>query len=449
VTFVGSIPQSLRSIVGEAAKHWPVGDAYVGCSGNFTIERTLLAVNPAWRLHSNDVSIYTTAIGNWLTGKPVEITVRPEWADELSWLAESLDGGVGSVAALQLFTHFGPDLRIDHPWNRRNVEAHRHGWAELFGRTVAKLQANRFPVASYHAMDVRRWLEEIVPADATVLSFPPFDVGGYEKLYERLDEVFEWPRPSYEIMGQDGVEATVQKIADRPRYLMGVLHERPELRDHLVGYVRETSSARPFYVYARDVKPMTRYVVPQMKVEPAPIKRLGPGDVLGDRLWLKPLTQGQFIGLRAKYLNAHITVSTGNLNYPHAVMVDDRMIGVIAYGMWTPTAGGNEMLLLTDFAVEPHDYPKLSKLVVMATRSKEIQRLIERGNTRRLRRLTTAVFTNNPVSMKYRGLYDFTEREEQHGGVFRYKITYKADAGTWTLAEALETWKQRWGQRAG
>ena len=141
MTFVGSIPASLRSIVKEAASQWPVGDAYIGCSGNFTLERTLRDINPEWRLHGNDVSIFTTAIGKWLAGEPVELSIVDDWAEELDWISPHLDGGVGSVAVLQLLTHFAPDLRIDHPWRLRNVQAHQRDFARLHEETVRKLDA--------------------------------------------------------------------------------------------------------------------------------------------------------------------------------------------------------------------------------------------------------------------------------------------------------------------
>jgi hypothetical protein len=446
MTFVGSIPSSLRSIVKEAASHWPVEDAYIGCSGNFTIERTLRDIDPAWRLHGNDVSIFTTAIGNWLAGRPVELSLTEDWAEELDWIAPHLDGGVGSVAVLQLLTHFAPDLRVDHPWRIRNVEAHRRDFARLHEETVAKLEENRFGIASFDCMDVRDWLDTKVPDDATVLSFPPFDVGGYEKLYGRLDEILDWPRPTYEVMDQDGVEAVVRKITDRPRWLMGVLARREDLDEYLVGYVKETNGARPFYVYAKGGEQRTRFVVPRMQVEAVTADRLWPGETIGDRMTISPLSTGQFLALRSKYLNTGIAVGTGNINYPHAVLVDGKLIGAVAYGTWT---GPNEVLLLTDFAVEPHDYPKLSKLVVMAAASKEFQRIVERGFARRCRRLTTAVYSNRPVSMKYRGLFDLADRDKAPPeSPFKHKLTYKSDAGRWTLDEALALWKQKWGHRA-
>jgi hypothetical protein len=71
----------MRAIVRETAATWPRGPVYVPCCGNFTIERSLAGLGFA--LHSSDVSIYTTAIGRWLTGQPVGIRLCEDSADRL------------------------------------------------------------------------------------------------------------------------------------------------------------------------------------------------------------------------------------------------------------------------------------------------------------------------------------------------------------------------------
>jgi hypothetical protein len=43
VTFIGSINQPVRSVLAELAPEWKDRPVYVGCSGNFTVERTLHA----------------------------------------------------------------------------------------------------------------------------------------------------------------------------------------------------------------------------------------------------------------------------------------------------------------------------------------------------------------------------------------------------------------------
>ena len=39
--FHGSLPTSAQQILCQIVKQWEVNDIYVGCSGNFTIERCL------------------------------------------------------------------------------------------------------------------------------------------------------------------------------------------------------------------------------------------------------------------------------------------------------------------------------------------------------------------------------------------------------------------------
>ncbi|MFE3527259.1 hypothetical protein ACFXOD_38015 [Streptomyces sp. NPDC059161] len=77
--FQGTIPGPMRAIVRETAGSWPQRPVYVPCCGNFTIERSLVGMG--FSLQSSNVSIYTTAMGRWLTGQPVGIRLR----DHLIW----------------------------------------------------------------------------------------------------------------------------------------------------------------------------------------------------------------------------------------------------------------------------------------------------------------------------------------------------------------------------
>lgn len=82
--FTGAIPRDLQRIVAEVAGRWRCARLYVGCSGNFTIERILRTLE----LHSNDVSLYTSALGVFLAGREdwtfaVAGEHREEWGEIL------------------------------------------------------------------------------------------------------------------------------------------------------------------------------------------------------------------------------------------------------------------------------------------------------------------------------------------------------------------------------
>ncbi|MFD5385521.1 hypothetical protein ACFWMG_11275 [Streptomyces sp. NPDC127074] len=437
--FQGTIPGPMRAIVRETAGSWPRGDVYVPCCGNFTIERSVAGMGFA--LHSSDVSIYTTAIGRWLTRQPVGIRLREESADHLGWLAGYLDDGVGTVATLMLGTRFLASVGRDGLWHERVVRSYREQWDAKHAETVQRLSGSDVELASYEVEDVRSWLQK-VPRDAPVCSFPPFYGGGYEKLYEPLNEHFVWDAHEYEPLSDADVVDVLGAITDRPYWLTASNHDVPDLHPYLRGVIKATPRAAPFYVYASDAP--TRIVTPRQPIEPVKATRLRRGDEVVGPIKLAMLKPGQFNALRSQYLNPRIAPGAANL----AVAVKDgagRVLGVFALApsSYTP----DEAYLLSDFAVAPTGYPRLSKLVVLAATSSEAQLMCQRAFSRRIRAVSTTAFSNNPVSMKYRGLLRLTKRGPSNEDGWKFQLQYQGAMGEHSLAEALEKWAKRWGAR--
>jgi hypothetical protein len=114
--------------------------------------------------------------------------------------------------------------------------------------------------------------------------------------------------------------------------------------------------------------------------------------------------------------------------------------------------------LLSDFPVTPTEYQKLAKLVLIAALSKESKLLAERITGKRTRALTTTAFSKNPVSMKYRGLFQLIKRKENKidldgldlataYSLQPYELNYGARMGDWSLQEGLDIWKKKHGQK--
>ncbi|MFB7493785.1 hypothetical protein ACFC09_03610 [Streptomyces sp. NPDC056161] len=438
--FQGTIPAPMRAIVRETAAGWPRGPVYVPCCGNFTIERSVAGMG--FELHSSDVSIYTSAVGRWLTRQPVGIRLHDESRDQLHWLADSLDDGVGTVATMMLGTRFLASVGREGLWHERVVRSYRDQWKTKHAETVQRLTASDIELASYQVEDVRSWLQK-VPRDAPVCSFPPFYGGGYEKLYEPLNTHFDWDAPEYEPLSDADVVDVLGAITDRPYWLTASNHDVPELHPYLRGVIKATPRAAPFYVYASAAP--TRIVAPRQPIEPVKAPRLRAGEELVGPLKLALLKQGQFNALRSQYLNPRIAPGAANL----AVAVRDgtgKILGVFAMApsSYTP----DEAYLLSDFAVAPTDYPRLSKLIVLAAMSTEAQLLCQRAFSRRIRAVSTTAFSNNPVSMKYRGLLRLTKRGPSNEDCWQYQLQYQGLMGGHTLSEALQLWAKRWGARA-
>lgn len=703
--FLGTIEAEVRSIVLEQSKAWGDGDIWIGCSGNLTLERVLDGRGRP--LHGNDVSIYTCALGWWASGQPVPHTLKAESQTALDWLSPYLDGGVGTVATLMLGTRFLGSVGRANAYHERNVDAYRRQFAGMHDATVKKLNKVTLRLASFAAMDVREYLRDVVPADAAVAAFPPYDciapehrvltddlqwipagdvvagqrllafdehpqdgsrmhrwrfatvthsspkikkcvrvwlengdviecsaehpwltttgwvradqlcrpsrvpnrndddiratvlrplrtwapertyaagwlsgmfdgegclkvaqagghgstsvnvaqvrgrvadhvvevlrhvgfdvrtqdrtpygrphhkpvvsievaggfaetvralgvlrpirlldnfrdaaihrqtirarrgegthvrvaavepigerevqafgtttgtfvaegylmhnTAGYENMWKPLEAHFDWPAPSYEVLDEDGIRDTLDLITRREHWFFGSNHRWPEWESNLRGLVQAGMRRRPMFVYGSDAG--TRVVRPRQSIEPVTQRRLGHGDELGDRMVLAPLTAGQFAALRSQYLDPKIAPAMPL--FAVAVLVDGAVIG--CFGYMASEWRRDQAYLLSDFAVGPTDYPRLSKLVAMAAVSSEAQLLCERALSRRIRSLSTTAFSDRPVSMKYRGVLDCTKRTETPDGEHRYQLQYEGAFGRWTLAEALAEWKRKHG----
>ncbi|WP_367139382.1 hypothetical protein [Saccharothrix sp. HUAS TT1] len=441
--FQGTIPPEMRSIVAQHARLWPAGDVYVGCSGNLTIERTLHGLEMGHRLHSNDVNPYSSALGWFFSGEPVEFVVKEESLELLGWLHDEdyLDHGAGTLATLMLGTRWFQFVGKTGRYHRRMVDAYHKQFPRMHAETVEKLKAHPLKLADFYCGDVRDYLRQ-VPEEAPVLSFPPFWSRGYEVMFAGIEQHFDWNEPTYDTLDDDGKQEIIDLVVDRPNWLLGLHYELPQLEPYKVGYVKTSPRSMPIWVFARPG--IARFVGPRLKSEPVLMRRLGPADELGDDLTLHPLTGPQFNGLRSAYLARGI--APGAPLFACAVASGGRIIG--AFG-WLPPKYGLDAYLMSDFAVGPTRYKRLSKLVVMAAISAESQALVQRALSKRVVGWATTAFTDNPISAKYeRGIPGVKRHSRKNcdDGVHRYQLQYGGPLGQWTLAEALELWRKRHGK---
>lgn len=458
--FRGCIPQDMRNILHQMVGAWLVQDIYVGCSGNFTVERTLASLE-RFRLHGNDVTVYSCAIGAYLSGQPFHMALRDGQRETFGWLEPYLGTTLDTAATVMLATRLAEGLRSDgspkhNAYYNRLLPALRTQWPQLHVETVTKLAALPVRLASYHAGDVVPWARSLPPGVGFV-SYPPFFSGDYEAMFSKLDLLFEWDKPVYEDIGDGHIQEFLAAVTDRPFWAFGSHQLWPEYQSCLRGVTQTSNRGVPIFIYA-SVGPR-RVVLPQQDIEPVLVPRLLPGCTVGDSLRLAHLNQGQFQALRSQYMNPGI--KPGQASEAVAVLVDGYLVGVFAFSASPhPGAQPGQIYLLSDFPVAPSDYPRLSKLVLYAALSRESQLLAERISRHRVRGVLTTAFSDKPVSMKYRGLFALHSRKENsHWQTTsstdpaayyqqRYQLNYLAPAGQWTLAEGLVMWKDKHGRRA-
>jgi hypothetical protein len=158
--FIGSINRYMRAVLETAAGQWKGLPVYVACSGNFTVER-ILARCGVGAVHSDDVSVYSWALGWHPAGQAVPYKVKQ---DEFTWLADYLAPGPATIATLLLTGELlkTGSAKNDNAYARRMREEYRRRRPDLHARTVERVTkaVAGFQIACYFAGDCREFLAD-------------------------------------------------------------------------------------------------------------------------------------------------------------------------------------------------------------------------------------------------------------------------------------------------
>lgn len=466
--FYGSIPAEVQAIIADIVKDWDCRDVYVGCSGNFTIERLMVQFK-RFVLHSNDVTFYSDCLGKYLAGEDFEVRLTDEGEKKISWVKNYLKTPEDRLATVMLLSTISQYTnRGDNPYYLKMYNAYVKQFPVLHAQTVEGLAKNELHIADYFNGDALQFAKS-VPQNAGFVTYPPFKNAGtaYIKDFSRLSNLFRFEEPEYTIFNENSLVDYFKIVSEKKYWLICTDIKLSEPFDqYFKAASKTTNRAVNIYMYANTGK--TYYIAPRQKTEDLKIPRLMPGDVVGDKLEIKILSADAFQTLRSEYMN--INIRPGKATLAVGVFVDDRLCGVYAFAtppskaQWDNYVDTPYIYLLSDFPVEPVDYDRLAKLVLYAALSKESKVLAEQVLRRRVKTLVTTAYSKNPVSMKYRGLFKVLNRKENTAlqeswakdidpsnayYAQKYQINYGAKMGEWTLEEGLQIWKKKHSQNTG
>ena len=123
----------------------------------------------------------------------------------------------------------------------------------------------------------------------------------------------------------------------------------------------------------------------------------------------------------------------------------DGKDGSIAACIHKPGTPIGHVDLLADFCVPGTRYARLSKLIVMLACCGQSRRLVERMDELHVYHVDTRVFTDRPVSMKYRGVMRLDRRGVNAVGQKSLVYTQEFDDSTWK--ETYLRWLTKHGSK--
>jgi hypothetical protein len=253
------------------------------------------------------------------------------------------------------------------------------------------------------------------------------NTAGYERLYKKLDAVFGWDSPAYTLFDEDRFAEFESILREFRTWVTLTDYPREDLMKHCVGVVQTGLRSRPVYLYASDGPTTVAFPHQKLAQNPYPIAR----ETVESPLKLVEISQAVMNQLRSMYLSPKIVPAGAQCNF--AVLADGKLIGAIGFSKSNYLGNWCDAYMMTDFCVRPNPHKRLSKLILAAVLSTEVRVALEQAFGMRVRSIGTTAFTDRPVSMKYRGMFDLAARKEG-------KLNYTAQAGKWTLQEGMEWW---------
>lgn len=431
--FLGSINEPLRRFFATYAKRLDGRKCFNGCSGNFTFEQLMTRYAPGAVVHSNDVSLYSCAIGHAALGKSLPMGVANK---ELAWLQTYIDRGPAeSVAALCLALELLKYEKRSSPYSRRMWDAQLTHFDELFGKTVPRVKKalEHVKVKEFTSIDVHDYFPR---PDGVNVGFLPTYVGDYEKLYQRLDESIDWSRPKYGILTRERREETVQRMIEGGDYILYDIAFREDLpcvaRVDLFG-----RNAVFIYSNIHGIKPT---LVRRKLREAAPrYPILMPEDEFpaDSPVFLKEVDQPTVDHYRNIFMAKNIEPGSGGPCY--LAFVGGKVIGSMIFSIYSKKGDRDTIYMLSDLAVPSTRFSRLAKLIVMISLCREVRELLEHKALKRYRYVFTTARTKNPVSMKYRGVMELHNK----GDGF---LNYRGEFTDNSLKEVISLWSKKYKQ---
>lgn len=401
--FVGSVPRDVVNQLAQVIDLRQNDRVYVCCSGSFRVDLAVQEQFPGRRIYGNDVSLLSCAVGKLLIGQQLDF----RFTGDLEFIEKVLEGQgyTSRIAALSLSLELSK-YNTKTEFGRKHANYYHDNFVSVLETAKDKIEKayGGLSIDDFFMGDFQEQARSGIEADGFVIGFPPTYKGGYERMYKRVDENTDWKKPEYGLWDPDKMaEWLLELKQSRVRHCVFVDHQ-------LEGFTALAKFSRPrshpIYLYGAGAK-RTSLRIKSPKSTPFAYTPIDPM-ALTDKseVDIAAIDNGRFNFLRNKYLAKGIQFVDGMANF--LVVIDGCVAGGFSISRMN-TGDRNRLYLLSDFSIRRER--RLAKLIAMIAATKQAVRPFELKMMVKTQALVTTVFTDKPVSMKYRGIYELIARK--------------------------------------
>lgn len=426
--FFGTTPAVISNFLADEIKKHNPARVIVPFAGNFVVEKIASIVNPNVKIICTDVSLYSRAIGYYLSGVDSAIKVKSEIIEEFPGLKNYGNTERNAIAVVMLGEVARSRKKMNQPFYKTQVEDCRKNSEEYAEKISKKLQNFKETFKNndfeFLGSDGILLCERAEKGDL-VFYDPPVILGDYEKMFAPLEEMFDFDIPEYTQMTDEVKEKNLLSFSKKKiTAYYRTNHILENIPQKYVQVFQYRYKYHSFYcVYTNN--PSGKYVgtfVP-LKETQIPIKIIQKTDDIN------PETQISVIKCKGPVAN-HFRLlwvkkaEMADAGIPYLIFADEKMIGLVV--LMPGIQFSHEMaVILSDPACPTSKYKRLSKLILYIVCTREMLKMFNDDTMWEHNVFTTRVFTNEAVSMKYRSLFELAERKSDPSGNYQNVLIYQ------------------------
>lgn len=138
MSFIGAVATSVRQVLAQYAKEVHLPCLIVG-AGNFTVPSVLRSAGFPGTITACDVTLYTSALGAYLSGCTLEAREREDCPEHLRGLLRT-GSPLELTASISLLMDLREVWKGDNAFKMRMVQHSREAWDTLMEKTCARLE---------------------------------------------------------------------------------------------------------------------------------------------------------------------------------------------------------------------------------------------------------------------------------------------------------------------
>lgn len=432
--FIGTTPEEIRVLLQDVLKDRKGEDIFVGCSGNFSTDKVLAGMG--FKVHSNDVSLYSKLIADIVMGKDTEVTVTNR--DLINVFSQWEETKYKKLVEVMFAMRLSKFAKMKNDYEREFYHNFIVNANDYYAKTIAKMEKNQqfgFQIDSFNYGDFIEHLKSKKPNQIGI-SFPPTYKGGYEKMYQFVEDSFNYKRAKYQLFDPAKAENTFLELLEQGENIIYSDRENEKLKDYEIAKAYLGHGKNTVYIYSSLENTKKKYYIEKSKKELTTKYKIIDINRQFDentKIIIEPCQLKDVNYFKSFFMSAKVDYSEGG-DFALVFLADGEAFGFVSFNKQLSTF--SKIFIHSDFVVNSV-VPKLSKLLILLLKSKEVQRHIIRFYKHYYTGLRTSVYTQKPVSMKYRGVFNLDKRDNG-------KLIYQADFTNETSKEIYLLWLKKY-----